>query len=42
MIIVKNDAEMQEIMKAYGRKDFAKLHKERVTDKNGKSRFVWV
>ena len=42
MIIVKNDAEMQEIMKAYGKKDYAKLHKERVTDKNGKSRFVWV
>ena len=42
MIIVKNDSEIQDLMKAFGRKDYAKLHKERVTDKNGKSRMVWV
>ena len=35
MILVKNDEEIQDLMKAFGRKDFAKLHKERITDKNG-------
>lgn len=42
MILVKNDEEIQDLMKAFGRKDFAKLHKERITDKNGKTRMVWV
>ena len=42
MFLVKYDAEMQDIAKAFGRKDYAKLHKERVTDKNGRSRMVWV
>lgn len=42
MFIIKNDSEIQDLMKAFGRKDYAKLHKERVTDKNGRSRMVWV
>lgn len=42
MVLVKYDTEIQELMKSFGRKDYAKLHKERVTDKNGRSRMVWV
>ena len=42
MVLVKYDTEIQELMKSFGRKDYAKLHKERITDKNGRSRMVWV
>ena len=42
MFIIKYDEEINDLMKSFGRKDYAKLQKKRITDKNGKSRMVWV
>jgi len=42
MFLIKYDEEINDLMKSFGRKDYAKLQKKRITDKNGKSRMVWV
>lgn len=41
MIICRKDV-YDELCKSYGIKNYSKLTKKRITDKNGHSRFVWV
>lgn len=42
MKLVLSKAEVREFEKAFGRKDYSRLHKKRITDKNGHQRDVWV
>lgn len=42
VIVVKIDNSVLDICKSYGIKNYSKLTKKRITDKNGHSRFVWV
>ena len=43
MIVVKADEEIKALMKSFGgKKNFSRLHKVPVTDKNGHTRMVWV
>ena len=43
MIVVKADKEIQELIKAFpGKKDFSKLTRKVITDKNGHRRTVFV
>ena len=43
MIIVKADEEIKALIKSFGgKKNFSRLHKVPVTDKNGHTRMVWV
>lgn len=42
MKLVLSKAAVREFEKAFGRKDYSRLHKKRITDKNGHQRDVWV
>lgn len=42
VFVVKIDNGVLDICKSYGVKNYSKLTKKRITDKNGHSRFVWV
>lgn len=42
VIVVKIDNSVLDICKSFGVKNYSKLTKKRITDKNGHSRFVWV